>query len=85
MTARVSRINLPQIRYSNGSFLHINSCIYGDYFGNLLAFPLDVCACSLLHPWLLSIITLISTDIDFLLCFSLFYFATLLDSVQKSK
>lgn len=35
MTAWVSRINLPQIRYSNGSFLHINSCIYRDYFGNL--------------------------------------------------
>lgn len=36
MTAWVSRNNLPQIRYSDGSFLHINSCVYGDYFGNLL-------------------------------------------------
>lgn len=53
------RINLPQIRYSCGSFLHINSCIYRDYFGNLLAFTLEICAGSLLHPWLLSSINLI--------------------------
>lgn len=53
------RINLQQIRYSNGSFLHINSCIYGDHFGNLLPFTLEICAGSLLHPWLLSSINLI--------------------------
>lgn len=31
------RINLRQIRYNNGSFLHINRCIYLDYFGILLS------------------------------------------------
>lgn len=36
VTARASRINLPQIRYSDASLRHINSCIYVDYFGNLL-------------------------------------------------
>lgn len=83
MTGSVSRINLPQIRYSNGSFLHINSCIYRDYFGNLLALALEICARSLLHPRLLSIMKLISTNIDFPLCFSLFCFQTLLDSVKN--
>lgn len=53
------RINLPQIRYSNGSVLLINSCIYWDYFGNLLAFTLESCNGSLLHPRLLCSINLI--------------------------
>lgn len=63
------RINLPQIRYSCGSFLHINSCIYRDYFGNLLAFTLEICAGSLLHPWLLSSINLVWAQRDFLSLF----------------
>lgn len=53
------RINLLQIRYSNGSFLRINSCIYWDYFGNLLAFTLESRNGSLLHSRLLCSINLI--------------------------
>lgn len=68
------RINLQQIRYSNGSFLHINSCIYGDHFGNLLPFTLEICAGSLLHPWLLSSINLIWAQKTFVFFFAVVVF-----------
>lgn len=84
MTAGVSRINLPQIRYSNGSFLYINSCVYRDYFGNLFAFTLEICACSLLHPWMLSSINLVRAQIDFLFVFLHTMLPSLLDCVNKA-
>lgn len=85
MTGWVSRINLPQIRYSNGSFLHINSCIYGDYFGNLLSFTLEICAGSLLHPWLLSSINLIRAQIHFFFVFLHTMLPSWSDSVNKAE
>lgn len=59
---RSPRIHLQPIRYSNGSFLLINSCVHWDRFGNLLALTLENCSGSPAPPWLLASINLISAQ-----------------------
>lgn len=61
---RSPRIHLQPIRYSNGSFLLINSCVHWDRFGNLLALTLENCSGSPAPPWLLASINLISAQKD---------------------
>lgn len=59
---RSPSIHLQPIRYSNGSFLLINSCVYWDRFGNLLALTPENCPGSPAPPWLLASINLIWTQ-----------------------